>query len=1124
MRPSLSGTPAVWLVLALIGCSPPPQDEGKHAAAGDSAQSCSALTSPQPQLLASATFAPSDGLAYVTLTVTPRDSNGAPLGSGLHVEVLSSDGLVALGGPGTSACTVNAPSATCLTAVDSGAGSYVVTAKSSTALAVPTTFSATVTDANGTVTLPDTADVTFDSSRFDGGPACTGACGTTVTTGNVTITGSHAGGRNLYITGGTVTFDATTVGQTFGDVFITGGTVTHLQATNAAMYKLDINTGSWNLLGGAVNTDSKGYGMTCLANGSCSGNGLVSFSANGVPSSALAGTNERYGASHGGMGSGNFRINMTAASNAHAGNAGPTYGDYRDPKYPGATNSTYSGFHGGGVARITSSGTCVLAGTASIIATSPYNGAGGSINLRCRGITSTGWTGSLNADGGRSAGNSSIPMGAGGGGRIALVSTGDAATLTGAVSYPPTNLTARVHAFGGAPANSSYVMGAGGAGTLYLKHSGLTYGDLIIANNSPAHYQNEGTTRLPAIAGTLTANVAAGATLLPVSVASTSLNATYYENAGAPLNNNPALTQNTTPSSSAAYNGVFAGGWLRPDISAGSGALLDPSNLVSVTTNAVGSLTTSALPADVPAGAVFRSVDVLDHLDVLGNALLETNGDIYVLSGNTTNPGASTMTVNGLVLFDTTSNRTGRIQYAGGTVDVVQSTQAMPPVAGATLVADNVSVTGGSLTVPSIVASSDVVVSGGTLTTNALTAARYSQTAGVLKHYPPIFKTSPVAAVVYGLNLTLSDTFSLTGGSVDVAGLGYPMACDPQGAPLTAWGFGANGPLAATGVANGYGAGHGGVGGGYAAGAVRGMAYDDYRDPRYPGGAAATTGGSPSYLSYRSNGGGVFRLNASGACTLGGSSLIKAGAVITGSEFGAAGGSVSLHCGGFDTTGWNGSINANGANAKTSSSLGNVRAGGGGRIALVSAGGASSFVGALTYPLPTTNAQVQARGGTGVSATYSDGGAGTVFLKHRDVAYGQLIINNNNQTHYAAGGHTPLISIVGTVSTVVSPGDTTMGVTITSSPLHGSAAFNQLLSGMWLRPDTSVNSGNLPADNLVTVSGNTFVSASLTQLTLSPALAAVPAGASFKSADLFDVYNVVGGAVVQTNGDIYVVP
>ncbi|NRD63362.1 hypothetical protein HRD49_16550 [Corallococcus exiguus] len=1050
----------------------------------------------------------------MTLTVTPRDVNGEPLGTGLHVEVLSSDGSVTLGGTGTSACTVNTPGATCLTAVDSGAGSYVVTARSATPLTVPTTFSATVTDGSGTTTLPDTASVTFDSALFNG------SAGTTITTGTVTVTSSHAGGRNLYITGGTVTFDASTVGQTFGDVFITGGTVTHLQATNAAMFKLDVLTGSWNLLGGAINTTNKGYGMTCFANGSCSGNGLVSFGPNGVPSASLAGTSMLYGASHGGMGSGNYRMNISQANNNQAGNAGTTYGDYRDPKYPGATNDTYSGSHGGGVVRITSSGPCVLAGASTLAASASFNAAGGSINLRCGAIVSTGWTGSINADGGKGAGNSSIPNGAGGGGRIALVSTGDAATMTGAVSYPPVNLPARVHAFGGAPANSSYVVGAGGAGTIFLKHSGLTYGDLIIANNSPAHYQNEGTTRLPALAGTVTANVTAGATSIPVSVASTMFNATYYENAGAPLNFNPALTQVTTPSSSSVYNGVFAGGWLRPDITAAGGAMLDPSNLVSVTTNAVGNLTTSIVPSNVASGAFFRSVDVLDHLDVLGNAILETNGDIHVVSGNTTNSGAPTMTVNGLALFDTTSGRTGRIEYAAGAVNVVQATQAMPPLGGGTLVADNVTVSAGSVTVPAIAASGDVTLSGGTLVTNSLMAARYAQTAGTLKHYLPLFKTSPAAAQVSSLQMTLSETFSLTGGTVDVTGLGYPAAMDAQGAPLTLWGFGATGPASAASPAGGYGAGHGGVGGGYTAGSARGMAYDDYRDPRYPGGAGTTVGSSPAYLGYRSNGGGVFRLNAAGVCTLGGTSLIKANAV----SYGAAGGSISLRCGGFDTTGWNGTLTANGTNAFSSTSNGSTRAGGGGRIAMVSTGNASSFVGAVGYPYPATSAQLQARGGTGISATYTDGGAGTLFLKHSGVAYGQLIINNNNQTHYATGGYTPFVSIAGTVSSAANAGDTSLSVNITSTPLHNSAAFNQLLAGMWLRPDTSVNSGTLPADNLVTVTGNTFVSTTQSQLTTSPLLAPVAAGASFKSADLFDVYNVVGGAITQTNGDLYVVP
>ena len=1087
----------------------------------------------QPQIVSSATYAPSDGLAYATITVTPRDASGQPLGTGLYVEVLSNDSLVTLGGTGTAACTVNAPSSTCLTAVDSGAGSYVITAKSSTIQSTPTVFFATVTGPGGTTTTPDTADVTFDSTKFQGGAGCAGACGTTITSGAVTLTGNHAGGRNLYITGGTVTFDATTVAQTLGDVFITGGTVTHLKGTSTAMYRIDVAVNSWNFLGGTVDLVQKGYGKTCFTDGSCaSGNGAFSFGANGAPSSSLAAqtnaTIDRYGGSHGGMGSGNYRENFSNAPNTHWGHAGPTYDDYRDPRYPGGTNSSYSAFHGGGVERVVSTKTCVLAGSATVNATSPYNGAGGTINLRCGGITSTGWTGTLNADGGQGSG-SSLPVGAGGGGRIALVSTGDGATITGAVSYPPSSITPRVHAYGGAPGflSSQHTVAAGGAGTIYIKHSGLSYGDLIVANNAPTHYPNEGTTRLPSIAGTVSASVAAGASSIPVTIASTMYNRTYYDNSGAPsVTSPPITTQLQTASTSSAYNGVFNGVWLRPDVAANGGSLFDPTNLVQVTANTTGSLATTAVPTAVPSGAVLRSIDILDHLDVTGHALLETSGDVYVISGNVANHGAPTMTLSGLALFDAASGHRGRIEYAGGLVNVVQSNLTTPPIAGGTLVADDVTFTASTVQVPGIDASNGVTLTSGTLTTNAISAASYTQAAGTLKHYPPVFKTaSPAAAIVYALTMNISGNFALQGGTIDASGLGYPLGTLPDGSPNIAWGFGANGPLAATGVSFGLGAGHGAVGGGYTAGNVRGMAYDDYRDPRFPGGAAATTGGSPAYLSWRSNGGGVVRIIAGGTCTLASSTTVKASAVINASQnFGAAGGSVSMNCGGFDSTGWTGSINVNGAAAYTQSSLGHTHAGAGGRVALISTGNASSFVGSLTYPLPTSSALVQARGGAGISTTYTDGGAGTIFLQHSGVAYGQLLIGNNNQTHYASGGTTRLVSIAGTINGSFAPGSTAVGVTITSSPLHGTASFNGLLGGMWLRPDTSVNNGSLLAGDLVLVSGNTFVSSTLTTLATTPTLAALASGAAFRSIDILDKYDVVGGAVVATNGDIYVLP
>jgi hypothetical protein len=1067
----------------------------------------------KPPMAASATYVPSDGLAYGTIMVTPRMSDGAPIGTGLHVEVTTDDPQVTLGGTGTAECAV--PSTSCRKAFDSGAGSYVVTARRSSAAAAPSVFSAVFRDAWGTtITIDQTVSMTFDSNKFLGGPNCAAPCGATISA-NTAITSAYAGGRNLYIKGGTVTFDASTADKAFGDIFISGGTVTHLKGTSSAYYRIDVAAGSWNLLGGTVDTTDKGYGKTCFPDGSCQGgNGKLSFGPNGAPSAALAGTDDNFGGSHGGMGNGNYQQISSGASNTHFGYAGPTYGDYRDPKYPGATNSSYSAFHGGGVTRVVSSRPCVLAGASKILATSPFNGAGGSVNLRCAGIVSAGWTGEISADGGRGSG-SSLPIGAGGGGRIALVSSGDAATITGAVSYPPANITARVHAYGGAPGTGSYnTIGGGGAGTLYIKHSGLKYGDLIVANNSPAHYRNEGTTRLPSIAGTLSAAVAQGATSVGVSIASTSYNATYYDNSGAPAITSPSLQQITTPSNTSAYTGVFPGIWVRPDITAAGGSLVEGANLLQVSANTAGTLTTSPAAAAVPAGAFFRSIDVLDHLDVTGNAILETNGDIHVLSGNVNGHDGSSMTVRGLVLFDTTSGRLGKIEYAQGPVNIVQATQAMPPVAGGTLVADNVTITGGSIMVPAMIVSNAVTVSGGGLTTNSLTAVSYTQTSGTLSHYPPVFKTSAIQAVTYALEVNLTGPFTLSGGMIDVSVRGYPVAFDPQGTAKYVFSYGLNGPATAAGATIGKGGSHGGVGGNYSAGAVAGMAYDDYRNPRYPGGGgAAVPASSCSYCSREGPGGGVVRIATPDTCTLGSNASIRADA------FGyiAAGGSVYLGCGAFQTTGWSGNITANGGIADRGSTtfLGPGAAGGGGRIAIVSSGGASSFSGTLSYPMPVGTAVLQARGGAGVSAAYTDGGAGTVFLKHAGVWYGQLIVNNNNTTHYANGGYTPFVSIAGTLNGAVAAGATTIGVTITTQPAFGSAALNGVLAGVWIRPDAN-------AADIVAVSGNTFVSGTLTNLTTTPAPYAVTSGTSFWSVDAFDVYDVGGGAIVKTTGEIYV--
>jgi hypothetical protein len=86
-------------------------------------------------------------------------------------------------------------------------------------------------------------------------------------------------------------------------------------------------------------------------------------------------------------------------------------------------------------------------------------------------------------------------------------------------------------------------------------------------------------------------------------------------------------------------------------------------------------------------------------------------------------------------------------------------------------------------------------------------------------------------------------------------------------------------------------------------------------------------------------------------------------------------------------------------------------AGGGGRIALISTGTAATFIAGSSFAYPSGSAaltafktKVVAKGGTGTNATYPEGGAGTVYLKHSGLTYGDLIIDNAiTGTAYSTG-------------------------------------------------------------------------------------------------------------------------
>ena len=182
------------------------------------------------------------------------------------------------------------------------------------------------------------------------------------------------------------------------------------------------------------------------------------------------------------------------------------------------------------------------------------------------------------------------------------------------------------------------------------------------------------------------------------------------------------------------------------------------------------------------------------------------------------------------------------------------------------------------------------------------------------------------------------------------------------------------------------GGSHGGLGGfqgpGDGLGTVVAPAYDDYREPRRPGGGGSGRlgGGEPGY-----NGGGLVHLRAASLFLFGRIDVRGAGRQLPGSTSrggAGAGGGVLL---GVDMLFGSGEIDADGGAADGIAGSG---AGGGGRVA-IHARDRSGFTGFI-----------HAFGGGLVppgSRTDSIGGAGTLFFQDQDQTYGDLVIDNGGR-------------------------------------------------------------------------------------------------------------------------------
>jgi hypothetical protein len=768
-------------------------------------------------------------------------------------------------------------------------------------------------------------------------------------------------------------------------------------------------------------------------------------------------------------------ISIVGSATSHGGMGGydnadtppsqitPTYDDYRDPALPGSGDSRSSGSttSGGGVIRIAASGACSINDSATIDASSGFyqdgqRAAGGSIKLSCASFGGTATGVVLKANSGYRANEPG-----GGGGRIALISSGDQTSFSGPFAWPgsATNDSTALNAFVGRiqarGAGADSTDGAGGAGTLFLKHSGLTEGVLIISNGNSAPNQTVrwGTSRLVSLAGTVSAISADRLTL--------------------------TITGTTPYTLSAQYNDLFKGMRIRPNIAYDDGTPANWSDdeVRTVVSNTSTTLTLNApAHASVSAGSTFRSIDILDHIAVIGGGVLEGYGDIYVKNGPLSNTGSSSwsltdglLNLGGSAAINLTPslNLTSGNWYAAGTQPLITFNHST----SAAVTFNNISVTSGytqsngtvTLNGTSTI-TGGVSVSGGTFNAANLTVntGNYSQTGSSIASIEnltvstgdvQLSNTSSLSHPASSSTVTRRLAINLPAGNLTLSDTSKINANEkgwPGGTSLF-------NDATFLGTTN-YGACHGGTGGKFGANAFC-LPYDNVTAPNYPG--SGTNGATSQY------GGGVVKVTASGVCT------INNGTGITANGYSPAGsgGSIFMNCAGFAGNAGAAAITVRGGNATLASNAG----GGGGRIALISSGNATSFTGSFAYPsgsaaLSSFKGVVKATGGNGFSTTTGEGGAGTIYLKHSGLGYGDLIIDNEKTSAHATyGGSTPFLSASDNTNKIYSRVDTnTVNVTSASTPY--STRLNYF-TGTWIHIDPVAGYTADPLDG----AGHTFI-------------------------------------------------
>ncbi len=715
--------------------------------------------------------------------------------------------------------------------------------------------------------------------------------------------------------------------------------LTHAAATAGAEYSLDLTVSNalliaWN---GAIDVVGKGY-LPNRTVGNSTNNAATGWS----------------GGSHGGLGY------------SYSGISGAAYDEYRNPLYPGAGGGGTSA--GGGVIRIQAAQATVngLINANGSLQGSYGSGAGGSIRLDV-GTLSGG--GLISANGGNAAGNS----GAGGGGRVAVYHTTCAMSSTQITAYA--GHEAGLHQ---GAAGTVYYQSSGQPGELRIFNDGLPVGmytplgvtndtsfvaEKLMVSGTGVVVQTDH--QMPIRVGSLvltngaqlthpaaTAGAEYGLDLTASNVLVVALNSSIDVIGKGYL---PGRTIGNTTTNAAtgwsggshgglgyAYNGVcgIAFDDYRDPASPGAG---------SSGTSAGGGVIRIQAPQVVVSGRIIANGACVGsfgggaggsiRLDVgalSGNGLISANGGHA--AGNSGGGGGgrialyyTTCAMSSTQITAYAGHEVGLHQGAAGTVYYQSSGQP------GELRIFNDGLPVGMYTplgVPGAEAftANRLFVSGSGVVVQAEHQMPIQVADLVLTNQAVLTHPDATVSAAYYVDLVVSNRLVLSADSrIDALGKGYLAGRTKGNSTVNA----------ATGWSGGS---HGGLGFSY--NGTSGAAYDDYRNPLYPGAGGAGT----------SAGGGVIRIQAQQALVHG---QISANGSVQGSYGAGAGGAIRMDVGTLSGSGW---ITANGGNA-----TGNSGAGGGGRIAL--------------YYTVNTMSPTQVTVYAGNEGGAHVGAAGTIYLK-----------------------------------------------------------------------------------------------------------------------------------------------